>query len=86
MTQITTVKRTYNGLLMSAGSNANLSDSTTPLITNWCAPLCGQIEDIILDQSAVMALSLFPRAAMARSKRPGLALAPKAIYPAVWLA
>ena len=30
----TAVKRTYNGLLMSAGSNANLSDSTTPLITN----------------------------------------------------
>ncbi len=114
----TAVKRTYNGLLMSAGSNAALSDSTTPLITNkfWHPDvsqnftglddpeyarlvaaaasepdvarrkaLYGQIEDIILDQSAVMVLSLFPRSAAARSNVRGLTLVPKASYPTVWL-
>ena len=47
--------------------------------------LYGQIEDIILDQSAVMVLSLFPRAAVARSNVQGLALVPRATYPTVWL-
>jgi peptide/nickel transport system substrate-binding protein len=114
----TAVKRTYNGLLMSAGSNANLTDSTTPLISNkfWNPDvsqnftglddpeyarlvaaaasepdaarrkqLYGQIEDTILDQSAVMVLSLFPRAAMARSNVQGLTLVPRTSYPTVWL-
>ena len=48
--------------------------------------LHGQIEDIILDQSAVMVLSLFPRAAIARSNVQGLALVPRATYPTVSLA
>ena len=115
----TAVKRTYAGLLMSAGSNANLADSTTPLISNkfWNPDvsqnftglddpeytrlvaaaasepdaarrkeLYGQIEDIILDQSAVMVLSLFPRAAMARSNVQALTLVPRASYPTVWMA
>ena len=103
---------------MSAGSNANLTDSTTRLISKrfWIPDinqnftglddpeytrlvaaaasepdatqrreLYGQIEDSILDQSAVMVLSLFPRAAMARSNVQGLTLVPKASYPTVWL-
>jgi ABC-type transport system substrate-binding protein len=48
--------------------------------------LYGQIEDIILDQSAVMVLSLFPRAAMTRSNVQGLSLVPKTSYPTTWLA
>jgi len=47
--------------------------------------LYSQIEDIILDQSAVMVLSLFSERPMARSNVQGLTLVPKTSYPTVWL-
>jgi peptide/nickel transport system substrate-binding protein len=114
-------KRTYQGLLLSAGSSAQLAEASSFLTrSRFFSPdpkasftgldnatyrqliataatepdatkrknLYGQIEDIILDESAAMTVSLYPQTGLATSKvrglsydsRPGLSYAP------VWLA
>ena len=113
-------KRTYQGLLLSAGSSAQLAEASSFLTrSRFFSPdpkasftgldnaqyrdliasvatepdaakrknLYGQIEDIILDESASMTVSLYPQTGLASAKvrglnydsRPGLSFAP------VWL-
>ena len=113
-------RRAYNGLLLSAGSAAQLAEATSLLTrSRFYSPdpktsftgldnaryreligtaatepdaskrkgLYGEIEDIILDESATMAISLYPQTGIASSKVHGLTydIRPALTYADAWL-
>jgi peptide/nickel transport system substrate-binding protein len=113
-------RRAYNGLLLSAGSAAQLAEATSLLTrSRFYSPdpktsftgldnpkyrelistastepdaskrkaLYGEIEDIILDESATMAISLYPQTGIASSKVHGLTydIRPALTYADTWL-